>query len=159
MRARERKLSEFVIRLATPADAGEVARLHRSVRAACLPYLPELHTSDEDLWFFRERVFPACTVWVGETVGISGFCAFREGWVDHLYVAPAVHRRGLGSALLGKAMAQQSLLRLWVFQRNTPAIRFYTARGFRLLDQTDGSRNEEREPDALYQWRRAPRIS
>jgi putative acetyltransferase len=132
-----------------------VARLHRAVRAACLPFLPELHTPDEALWFFRERVIPTCTVWLGEADGLSGFCAFREGWVDHLYVAPAVHGQGLGSVLLGKAMAPQSLLRLWVFQRNTPAIRFYTARGFRLLGQTDGSRNEEHEPDALCEWRRA----
>jgi hypothetical protein len=51
-------------------------------------------------------------------------------------------------------MVGQSHLRLWVFQKNTPAIRFYTCRGFRLVELSDGSGNEEREPDALYQWRR-----
>ena len=49
-------------------------------------------------------------------------------------------------------MAAYSPLRLWVFQRNTPALRFYAARGFRVVEHTDGSRNEEREPDALLEW-------
>jgi hypothetical protein len=30
-----------------------------------------------------------------------------------------------------------------------PAIRFYTCRGFHLVELSDGSANEEREPDAL----------
>jgi ribosomal protein S18 acetylase RimI-like enzyme len=142
------------IRPATPADIEAVARLHRAVRTASLPYLPELHTPEEDLRFFRERVFPACTVWVGGETGLAGYCAFRDGWVDHLYVEPAAQGRGLGSALLNQAMAGRSHLRLWVFQKNTPAIGFYTRRGFRMVELTDGSGTEEREPDALYEWRR-----
>ncbi len=39
-------------------------------------------------------------------------------------------------------------------RKNTPAIRFYTRRGFCLGELSDGSGNEEREPDALYEWRR-----
>jgi hypothetical protein len=42
--------------------------------------------------------------------------------------------------------------RLWVFQRNTQARTFYEHRGMRVVELTDGSRNEEREPDALYEW-------
>ena len=81
------------------------------------------------------------------------YCAFHDGWVEHLYVESAAQGRGLGSALLNQAMVGQSHLRLWVFQ-NMPAIRFYTRRGFSLVELSDGSRNEEREPDALYEWRR-----
>jgi len=40
------------------------------------------------------------------------------------------------------------------FQRNARARRFYEARGFRLIEETDGARNEEREPDARYLWAR-----
>jgi putative acetyltransferase len=141
-----------MIRRATPADVAAVARLHREVRAACLPYLPDLHTPADILAFFRDRVFPTCEVWVAGTDTLDGFCAFRPGWVDHLYIRPERHRLGLGTALLGRAMAVNTRLLLWTFQRNTSAIAFYSARGFRLLRETDGSRNEERAPDALLEW-------
>jgi len=143
------------IRLAQPGEAAAVARLHRAVRQACLPYLPDLHSSAEDLWFFRERVFPVCQVWVAGRDRLVGFCACRPGWIDHLYVEPDHHGRGLGSAFVAEAMKTQEELRLWVFQRNVAAIRFYEARGFQLVERTDGSRNEENEPEALYEWRKA----
>ena len=140
------------IRPATPHDIEAVARLFRAVRRACLPYLPDLHTPAEDLWFFRERVFRDCTVWVAGEAVIDGFCAWQPGWVHHLYIRPECHGLGLGTALLSRAMVAHSPLRLWVFQRNAQALRFYAARGFCLIERTDGSRNEEREPDALLEW-------
>ena len=143
-----------MIRRARAAEHVAVARLHRRVRTLCLPYLPDLHTPDEDLAFFRERVFRDCAVWVADVGPIVGYGAFRDGWVDHLYIDPDHHRRGLGAALLAPAMTAQADLRLWVFQRNLPAIRFYEAMGFRLVETTGGSANEEREPDALYAWSR-----
>lgn len=122
------------------------------VRTACLPYLPDLHTSAEDLAFFRDRVFHECAIWVVGEAPIDGFCAWRPSWVDHLYIHPDRHGQGLGTALLSRAMAAYSLLRLWAFQRNTQALRFYAARGFRVVERTDGSRNKEREPDVLLEW-------
>ena len=61
--------------------------------------------------------------------------------------------RGVGSSLLGRAkeLRPQGLY-LWVFQKNTGAIRFYERHGFRLVKLTDGAENMEREPDARYEW-------
>ena len=137
------------IRRADASEAEAVARLLRAVQRADLPYLPELHTPDEDLWFFRHRVFVECQVWVAGAP--DAFIAFREGWVDHLYVRGAHQGQGLGTTLLAQAMRSFSPLRLWAFQRNAAAIRFYEARGFRAIERTDGSRNEEREPDVLME--------
>src|SRR5262245_50629811 len=117
------------IRRADAGDAEAVARLFRAVRRAHLPYLPALHTPAEDLWFFRIRVLVTCEVWVAGA--LDGFIAFRDGWVDHLYVRSEQQGRGLGSALLAQAMRANAQLRLWAFQKNTTAIRFYGARGFR----------------------------
>jgi putative acetyltransferase len=137
------------------ADIAAVARLFRTVRRACLPYLPDLHTPEEDHGFFRDRVFVECEVWLAQSDAIEGFIAFRAGWVDHLYIRPDCQRRGLGKALLTLAMKGHAPLRLWVFQRNTAAIHFYRACGFREIERTDGSRNEEHEPDMLMEWARA----
>ena len=143
------------LRRALTADIEPVALLFREIRQACLPYLPDLHSPAEDLVFFTEHVFLECEVWLAEADGLDGFCAFREGWVDHLYIRQDCHGQGLGTALLAKAMGPQARLQLWVFQRNEAAIAFYRARGFRETLRTDGSANEEREPDALFEWSRA----
>jgi GNAT superfamily N-acetyltransferase len=141
------------IRRADDEDVETVARLHRLVLRTSLPFLPDLHTPEDDLRFFRERVFVQCEVWVA--ADIDGFIAFREGWVDHLYIAPECQRAGVGSALLEQAMRTHSPLRLWTFQKNVGAIKFYSARGFHEIERTDGSSNEEREPDILFEWTRA----
>ncbi len=43
-------------------------------------------------------------------------------------------------------------LTLWAFQVNGAAHRFYERHGFLAAESTDGSGNEEREPDVRYVW-------
>jgi GNAT superfamily N-acetyltransferase len=130
-----------------------VARLNRHVRKTCLPYLPDLHTPDEDLAFFQEQVFPASEVWLAEAEAqLIGFAGARLDWLDHLYVDPAWHGRGVGSALLSAVRNNRTELNLWTFQKNAQARRFYERKGFKLIAMTDGSGNEERCPDAHYRW-------
>ena len=134
------------------ADMDAAAGVHRAAFDHALPWLRGLHTPDEDRWFFRERVFATCEIWGAfDGAAMSGIIAFREGWIDQLYVLPTAQRRGVGSELLQVAQNAFDRLQLWTFQRNG---RFYEARGFALVRQTDGAGNEEREPDALYLWMR-----
>jgi GNAT superfamily N-acetyltransferase len=85
---------------------------------------------------------------------LSGIIAFRDGWIEQLYVRPAAQGRGIGTELLDIAKGASERLELWTFQRNAPARRFYEARGFMLAEETDGTRNEEKEPDVRYVWTR-----
>jgi GNAT superfamily N-acetyltransferase len=135
------------------ADMDVAALVHRTAFDHALPWLAGLHTPQEDRWFFRERVFATCEVW-GAFGGSAmiGVIAFREGWIDQLYVLPQAQGQGVGGGLLQVAQRAFASLELWTFQRNTPARRFYEARGFVLVEETDGARNEEREPDARYLW-------
>ena len=135
------------------ADMDAAARVHRAAFDQALPRLAGLHTPDEDRWFFRERVFRMCEVWgAHDAAAMTGIIAFREGWVDQLYVLPEQQRRGVGTELLAVAQRAFPSLQLWTFQRNARARGFYQTRGFILVEETDGSRNEEKEPDALYRW-------
>ena len=85
-----------------------------------------------------------------------GFAAFGVDTLAHLYIHPGLQRRGIGDALLARAKELcPEGFRLWVFQRNTAARRFYERRGLHLVELTDGAGNEELEPDALYEWRPA----
>lgn len=146
-------MSRFALRPAGLSDMPVVARLNRHVRSVCLPYLPNLHTPEEDLAFFQERVFPASEVWLAEAgAELIGFAGARLDWLDHLYVDPAWHGQGVGSALLSAVRRSRTALNLWTFQNNAQARRFYERQGFRLIATTDGSGNEERCPDAHYRW-------
>jgi GNAT superfamily N-acetyltransferase len=136
-------------------DMDAAARVVRTAFDQALPSLAGLHTPEEDQWFFRERVFETCEVWGAfDGAAMRGIIAFREDWIDQLYVLPTAQRRGVGKDLLQVAQNAFDRLQLWTFQRNAPARRFYEARGFALIQQTDGARNEEKEPDALYLWTR-----
>ncbi len=123
-----------------------------------MPWLPELHTPEDDRRFLREDVLPDKEVWVAESNGVvSGFTALgKRGdheFMEHLYIAPEHQRRGIGTALMERAKERRPHgFRLWVFQRNVGAREFYEHHGFRVVELTDGSGNEEKEPDALYEW-------
>ena len=67
---------------------------------------------------------------------------------------PRYRGRGIGSALLVKAFDTGPQWQLWAFRRNAAALGFYARRGFRIVEETDGHRNEEKEPDARLVWRR-----
>jgi GNAT superfamily N-acetyltransferase len=143
------------IRRLERAEMAAAARVHRAAFDDRLPWLAGLHSPDQDRAFFTDHVFATCEVWgAWDLMTLTAFIAFRDGWVDHLYVLPSHQGRGLGGGLLQIAKDRYPELRLWTFQRNALARRFYEARGFVVIETTDGSRNDEREPDVLYGWRR-----
>lgn len=140
-----------MLRPATPQDAAAIAVVHRLAMRISLPFLPELHTAEEDLWFVRERLSAQNTVWVAEADGeVAGYIAFRDGWIDHLFVHPDYQGRGLGPLLLDKALEDGTERQLWTFQQNTRARAFYVKRGFVAAEFTDGEGNEEKTPDVRH---------
>jgi putative acetyltransferase len=143
------------LRLATGEDTDAVAALFRRSFGS-IGFLPTLHTPDEDRAFFG-GVIARQEVWVAEDDGdgaLLGFAGLDGDLLGFLYVDPASQGHGVGSALLAHVRARRpGGFRFWVFQRNERARRFYERNGCRVVELTDGSGNEEREPDALYEWR------
>ncbi len=132
----------------------EIAALFAAARESAMPWLAVLHSDAETTRFFGD----ACRkqeVWVAEADGrVVGFAAIGDGMLDHLYVHPEHQGRGVGSALFRRATESCPRgFRFWVFQRNEVARAFYERRGAHAVELTDGAANEEREPDALYEWR------
>jgi len=143
----------ITLRSARPGDAGAVSALFLAARRAAMPYLPRLHSA-ADTHDFLSRALERDEITVAEDgARVVGFVAVNEGRVEHLYVAPAAQRRGVGSALLRHAQRLRPQgLDLFVFQRNGAAIAFYATHGFAIAETTDGAGNEEREPDARMTW-------
>jgi ribosomal protein S18 acetylase RimI-like enzyme len=146
------------IRRAKAHEAAEVAEVHiRSRRAAEKAGLipPSVHTDDEIRRWVAEHLMHACDVWIAlsgrKTIAMM---ALAGDLLDQLYVAPGRQSRGVGAMMLKLAkVLSPARLRLFTFVTNTPARRFYEAHGFSAVDINDGSRNEERAPDVLYEWR------
>jgi len=133
-------------------DMDRAAIILRTAFDERLPWLAGLHTPEQDREFFRGHVFAHCETWGAFEEEMIGFIAFREGWIDQLYVLPGRQGMGAGGGLLRIARAAHSRLHLWTFRRNLIARRFYERRGFVALEETDGHENEEREPAILYGW-------
>jgi putative acetyltransferase len=139
--------------VARPSDAAAVAGVFGAARAH-MTYLPQLHSAAEDVAFFSGQVLPTSRVTVAEVDGvIVGFSAVRGGWLDHLYVVPARQGDGIGATLLERAMTENpAALCLWAFTANHRALAFYARAGFVEVLRTDGSANEERQPDVQMRW-------
>lgn len=149
------KHSGVLLRQADNGDADAISHVARQSRTHFLPYLPDLHTAEDYAWFYKNVVLAQDEVWVAEDDGaVVGFCAFKADWLNHLYLLPSHVGQTLGTELLKIAKANASCLQLWVFQQNIRAIGFYKRHGFVQVRETDGSGNEEKVPDALFEWRR-----
>ena len=144
----------MTIRAGRREDAQAIADAHIEARRESLPGLPELHSREEAIAYFGGQVLLHEEVLVAEMSGqVVGFIALEGDHVDHLYIAPACQRRGIGGRLLAmaKGLRPQGLT-LVTFQRNARARQFYEARGFVAVEFGDGSGNEEGEPDVCYRW-------
>ncbi|PBB16406.1 GNAT family N-acetyltransferase [Mesorhizobium sp. WSM4313] len=142
--------SDILLRPAIASDAPAIAITMRA-SLDTLSWMPLLHTPEEDLFFIRDILLPNQQVTVADAGGrIVGFIAIGGEWIDQLYLDPAWTGQGIGTRLLAQATGGMSLIKLYCFQANTGARRFYERHGFRAEAFGDGSTNEEGLPDILY---------
>ena len=140
--------SEPLLRAARATDAGGIARVLRAATSS-FDWMPVLHTPADDLAFV-EVLLSRRSVTVAEVDhAIVGFVAVGGEWVDQLYLDPTWTGQGIGSRLLAQATDALPLVRLYCFQANLGARRFYERHGFRIEAFGDGSKNEEGLPDIL----------
>jgi len=150
--------ARFVIRRARATDAAAIAEVYIASRRGAARFYPTVHSDDEIRGWIASYLVPNAEVWVAEATepagSVIGMMALEGGMLEQLYIAPASQRRGIADGMLALAMREWPAgLRLWTFQANAPARRFYEARGFRAIELTDGARNQERAPDVLYEWK------
>jgi GNAT superfamily N-acetyltransferase len=141
------------LRRGEPDDVAPVARMMRSTYDR-MSYIPRLHTPEEDLAYIAS-VFAEHEAWVAEDGSVVfGFAILSADQLLQIHVDPAEQNKGIGSRLVAQAKKRRpGGFSLWVFQKNEGARRFYGRHGLELVRVTDGEGNEEREPDAQYEWR------
>jgi GNAT superfamily N-acetyltransferase len=137
-------------------EADAVTALYLASRRATLPRLKEAHSDAETREWMRTVVFPRQSVWLATLRDeIVAFAARDGAWLAQLYVKPGWTGHGIGQLLLDAVIAEATpfaqVLRAYTFKRNDGARRFYERNGFVAVEFSDGSSNEEREPDARYE--------
>ncbi len=114
-------------------------------------WMPVLHTREEEAGFLRHLIAET-EVTVAEDGEPLGFLAREGEAVRALYLDSGARGRGVGVALLDRAKAGRARLSLWAFEANPQAVAFYEREGFRVVERTDGSGNEEKLPDLRLAW-------
>ncbi len=146
-------------RAATVDDADALAEVYLRSRKELVACAPLVH-SDEDVrdWIRRQLIPAGCTtvaVADGLLVGLLAVSKTTDcSWIEQLYLVPACVGQGIGTRL--PELARSELpppIRLYTFQCNQRARYFYERHGFKAITFGDGSGNEEKCPDILYQWR------
>ncbi|WP_328746507.1 GNAT family N-acetyltransferase [Streptomyces sp. NBC_00285] len=148
-------MSAIVIRRATAADASATADVYLRSFDAALPTVVRPHSDDEVRAYIRDVVVPLRETWVAAAEGqVVGLMVLADDLLSQLYLDPGWRGRGIGDEFVALAKERSPRgLALWTFQVNKPAHRFYERHGFVEAERTDGSGNEEREPDVRYVWR------
>jgi chorismate mutase/GNAT superfamily N-acetyltransferase len=147
--------TEVSLRRGGRYDLPAVAELYLAVRRDAVPHMPPgVHPDDDVRRWVASWDLATHDVWLAEADGtLVGFATLTATWLESLYVAPTAQRSGVGSALLEVAKAQRpDGFGLWVFESNVPARAFYAGHGLVELERTDGSANEERQPDVKMVW-------
>jgi len=145
--------TDLSFRRATSTDAGAVATVFTAALKS-MAFFPKLHSEEEDRAFVRAFIEDGET-WIALHDGcVIGLACIEGDRLAHLYVDPAHHNCGTGTALLERVKRERPLgFDLWTFKANAGARRFYERHGCIAVEFTDGSRNEEKLPDVRYAWR------
>lgn len=150
-------MSSIHLRGATDDDAKRVADILIDSRATFMAYAPSPRTGAEIRTWVAETLVPSGDVLVAERDGrvVAVMATAVESgvsWLTQMAVEPELAGQGIGSILLREALAVLPRpLRLYTFQVNLGARRFYERHGFKVLQLGDGSQNEENCPDVLYE--------
>lgn len=156
-------MTDVSIRVASRHESEACVDVFRAAWRGMTFVPQDLHSEAEDRRWMR-NVFASQFVLVAETgragergdvAGkIVGLLSMSDGTVHNLYIQPGYQNQGIGHRLIETAKTcSGGELRLWVFEPNRGAIRFYERHGFVTLRKTDGRDNEEQVPDRLMTWR------
>lgn len=124
-----------MIRRYRPADCEDVLEVWARASALAHPFLGEefLEKERHDI---PNVYLPNAETWVWVVdERVVGFLSLLGNEVGAIFVHPALHRSGIGRALMDRATALRGELEVEVFERNPMGRAFYEKLGFEPMHQ------------------------
>ena len=100
----------------------------------------------------RDAYLPSAETWVWEESGeVRGFISvMQQQFIGALFVATPYLGKGIGHALIQHVQQAYPRLSLEVYQKNSRAVNFYHAQGFRIEDSA--WQEETQHPTWIMSW-------
>ena len=119
-----------MIRRAQSADVPELARLWLEANLQAHGFIPAQYWQDhlEEV----ANLLDVSEVYLleGEKGPVAGFVGLQGAFLAGIFVRREVRSNGIGKQLLDFVKGRRDRLSLHVYQKNTPAVRFYQREGF-----------------------------
>ena len=133
-------------------DAREISQILEDW-AASNREIPLVHNVEERADYGCWLLEHTSVTMIHNSSGVVGFLALEKHIIQALYIKKDFQGFGFGQAAIKFAQKQMVELRLWVFQSNIGAQRFYQRLGFQIVEKSDGEDNDYRLPDVFYCWK------
>ena len=133
-------------------DAAEISQILEDW-AASNREIPLVHNVEERADYGCWLLEHTSVTMIHNSSGVVGFLALEKHIIQGLYIKKDFQRFGFGQAAIKFAQKQFKELRLWVFQSNIGAQKFYQRLGFQVVEKSDGEDNDYRIPDIFYCWK------
>ena len=137
---------------AIDADAAEISQILEDW-AASNREIPLVHNVEERADYGRWLLEHTRVTMIHNSSGVVGFLALEKHIIQGLYIKKDFQGFGFGQAAIIFAQKQFEELRLWVFQSNIGAQKFYQRLGFQIVEKSDGEDNDYKLPDIFYCWK------
>ena len=126
------------IRRGSPQDVPRALEIWRSAVDATHGFLTAQDRAEIDEMVANEFL-PNAELWlaVDQNDRVAGFLVMDGEMIDALFVDPAVHGRGFGTALLNQALQLSPKATVDASEQATNALPFYLSRGFRVVGRSE----------------------
>lgn len=126
------------IRTGTSADVSRALAIWRAAVDATHGFLTPNDRIEIDR-MVAEEFLPAVAMWLVEDAAgeVQGFLVMDGEMIDALFVDPAVHGQGFGSALLAHALVLSPQATVDASEQASNALPFYEKRGFVRTGRSD----------------------
>jgi putative acetyltransferase len=119
----------MIVRKGTVADAPRALEIWRAAVDATHGFLTPEHRQELD--GIVAGFLPQAGLWlVDDGARAAGFLILDDDMIEALFVDPAVHGRGFGSALIAHALSLAPTARVDANEQASNALPFYEAKGF-----------------------------